>query len=130
MLTLAYKQSRSAFAHRKAPEGWRTPNALRIFRNQRIAHGVLDCGGPPPLFPKPHPIVPILPQLPLEYAAPDGAFYFIWLNYKDVAPTALNAAFFWIQEHAGQKLKRKIQSQRLNETGCKQRRLLTVGVIR
>jgi hypothetical protein len=38
---------------------------------------------------------------------------------------ALNAAAE-IQERAGQKLEREIQSQRLNETGCKQRRLLTV----
>jgi hypothetical protein len=45
-------------------------------------------------------------------------FILFGLNYKDVAPTALNAAFFWIQEHAGQKLEREIQSQRLNETGC------------
>jgi|GEM_PF-1416192 hypothetical protein len=53
-------------------------------------------------------------------------FILFGLNYKDAAPTALNAAFFWIQERAGQKLKREIQSQRLNETVCKQRRLLTV----
>ena len=53
-------------------------------------------------------------------------FILFGFNYKDVAPTAFNAAFFWIQERAGQKLKREIQSQRLNETGCKQRRLLTV----
>jgi len=34
---------------------------------------------------------------------------------------------FWgIQERAGQKLNREIQTQRLNETGCKPRRLLTV----
>jgi hypothetical protein len=46
--------------------------------------------------------------------------------YKDAAPTALKAAFSGIQERAGQKLERKIQSQRLNERGCKQRRRLTV----
>jgi hypothetical protein len=34
---------------------------------------------------------------------------------------------FWIQERAGQKLERKIQSQRLNETGCEQRSLLAVS---
>jgi len=48
------------------------------------------------------------------------------LNYNDVAPTALDAVFLSIQEGAGQKLKREIQSQRLNETGCKQRLLLDV----
>jgi hypothetical protein len=42
-----------------------------------------------------------------------------WLIYKNAAPAALNAAFFWIQERAGQKLEREIQSQRLTETGCK-----------
>jgi hypothetical protein len=52
-------------------------------------------------------------------------FILFGLNYKDVAPTALNAAFFGIQERAGQKLKREIQSQRLNETGCKHRCLFT-----
>jgi hypothetical protein len=56
-------------------------------------------------------------------------FILFGLNYKDVAPTALNAAFFGIRECAGQKLKREIQSQRLSETGCKQHRLLTVGNI-
>ena len=34
--------------------------------------------------------------------------------------------YIWTQERAGQELKRKIQSQRLNATGCKPRRLLTV----
>jgi hypothetical protein len=41
------------------------------------------------------------------------------LNYNDVAPPALKAAAE-IPERAGQKLTREIQSQRLNETGCKQ----------
>ena len=53
-------------------------------------------------------------------------FILFGLNYKDVAPAALNAAFLGIQERSGQKLKREIQSQRLNETGCKPRRLLTI----
>ena len=66
MLTLSYKKSHSAFAHRKAPEGWRTPKRFAYFRNHRVAHSVMDCGGPPPLFPKPHSIVPILPQSPLN----------------------------------------------------------------
>jgi hypothetical protein len=46
--------------------------------------------------------------------------------YKNAAPMALKAAFLGIQERAGQKLERKIQSQRFNETGCQRRRLLTV----
>ena len=33
---------------------------------------------------------------------------------------------FWIPERAGQKLEREIQSQRLNETGCKTRRPLLI----
>jgi hypothetical protein len=94
MLTLAYKKSRSAFAHRKAPEGWRSPRRFAYFRNQRIAHGVLECGGPPPLFPKPHPIVPMLPQLPWNMPLLTELFILFGLNFKDVAPTAFNAAFF------------------------------------
>jgi Zn-dependent protease len=34
----------------KAPGGWRTPRRFALFRNHRVAHSVLDCGGPPPLF--------------------------------------------------------------------------------
>ena len=42
-------------------------------------------------------------------------FILFGLNYKDAAPTALNAAFFWIQEHAGQKLKREIKSKNMKK---------------
>lgn len=93
MLTLAYKKSRSVFAHREAPEGWRTPERFAYFRNQRIAHGVLDCGGPSPLFSRPHPIVPMLPQPPRNMPLLTELFCSFGLNYKDVAPTALDAAF-------------------------------------
>ena len=40
--------------------------------------------------------------------------------YKDAAPTALKAAFSGIQERAGQKLERKIQSQRLMRQAVEQ----------
>jgi hypothetical protein len=35
----------------KAPEGWRSPRRVAYFGNHRVARSVLDCGGPPPLFP-------------------------------------------------------------------------------
>ena len=35
----------------KAPEGWRSPRRFAYFRNHRVAHRVLECGGPPPLSP-------------------------------------------------------------------------------
>jgi hypothetical protein len=107
MLTLACKKSRSAFPYRKAPEGWRTPKRFTYFRNQRIAHGVLDCGGPPPLFPRPHPIVPILPQLPWNMPLLMELFILFGLNYKDVAPTALNAAFFGFKNTLARNLNAK-----------------------
>jgi hypothetical protein len=49
---------------------------------------------PSAAFPKPHPIVPILPQLPWNMSLLTELFILFGLNYKDVAPTALNAAFF------------------------------------
>ncbi len=77
MLTLASKKSRSAFAHRKAPEDWRTPGRFAQFVSPMQTPRVLDCGGPPPLFPGPHPICAHVTTTALEYAAPDGAFYFV-----------------------------------------------------
>jgi hypothetical protein len=41
-----------------APEGWRTPRRFAFFKNHRFAHSVLDCGGPPPLFPQANQTVP------------------------------------------------------------------------
>jgi hypothetical protein len=38
----------------KAPEGWRSPRRFAYFRNRRVAHCVLECGGPPPLFLEPY----------------------------------------------------------------------------
>jgi hypothetical protein len=42
----------------KAPEGWRSPRRFAYFRNHHVAHSVLDCGGPPPLFPGAYQTVP------------------------------------------------------------------------
>ena len=39
----------------KAPEGWRTPRRFARFASRRHTLRVLDCGGPPPLFPEPQP---------------------------------------------------------------------------
>ena len=36
----------------KAPEGWRSPRRFADFRNHRVTRSVLECGGPPPLFPQ------------------------------------------------------------------------------
>jgi len=44
----------------KAPEGWRTPRRFAYFRNHCDAHSVLECGGPPPLFPELYQTVPML----------------------------------------------------------------------
>src|SRR5450759_2034995 len=55
MLTLAPLGSRG-----QAPEDWRTPRRFAYFRNHRVARSVLDCGGPPPLFPEAHPTVLML----------------------------------------------------------------------
>jgi len=35
----------------KAPEGWRSPKRKRVRWDHRNIRQVLDCGGPPPLFP-------------------------------------------------------------------------------
>src|SRR5450759_5756068 len=55
MLTLAPLGSRG-----QAPEDWRTPRRFAYFRNHRVARSVLDCGGPPPLFPETYQTVPML----------------------------------------------------------------------
>ena len=44
----------------KAPEDWRTPKRFAYFNNHRVAPGVLDCGGPPPLFPEAYQTVLML----------------------------------------------------------------------
>src|ERR1035437_4136405 len=44
----------------KAPGVWRTPRRFANFRNHRVARSVLDCGGPPPLFPEAYQTVPML----------------------------------------------------------------------
>src|ERR1035437_7003268 len=44
----------------KAPGDWRTPRRFAYFRNHRVARSVLDCGGPPPLFPEAYQTVPML----------------------------------------------------------------------
>src|SRR2546426_4232991 len=43
--------SRFPRAAAKAPEGWRTPRRFADFGCLRERASVLDCGGPPPLFP-------------------------------------------------------------------------------
>ncbi len=42
----------------QAPEDWRTPRRFTYFRNHHVAHSVLDCGGPPPLFPEAYQTMP------------------------------------------------------------------------
>ena len=44
----------------KAPEGWRSPRRFADFRNHRVTRSVLECGGPPPLFPEEYQTVPML----------------------------------------------------------------------
>ncbi len=51
---------RKSCGHCKAPEDWRTPKRFAYFRNHRVARSVLDCGGPPPLFPEACQTVPML----------------------------------------------------------------------
>jgi len=51
MLTLAHASSRGNLDSDKAPEDWSTPRRCAHFKHHRAAHSVLDCGGPPPLFP-------------------------------------------------------------------------------
>ena len=55
-------------------------DASRISRNHRVARSVLECGGPPPLFPEAYQTVPTLTGTAYIVAA---------CFYKDVAPTAL-----------------------------------------
>jgi hypothetical protein len=51
-----------------APEGWRTPRRFAFFKNHRSAHSVLDCGGPPPLFPQANQTVPMSNVTARDYA--------------------------------------------------------------
>jgi hypothetical protein len=60
MLTLAHASSRGNLDSDKAPEDWSTP---RRFAHTQVAENrasVLDCGGPPPLFPEAYQTVPML----------------------------------------------------------------------
>jgi hypothetical protein len=41
----------AAHRHTKAPEGWRSPRRFALSGVAEIRASVLDCGGPPPLFP-------------------------------------------------------------------------------
>jgi hypothetical protein len=63
-LLLAHKSSYGYFedvsSAGKAPEDWRSPRRFAYFGNRRIAHSVLECGGPPPLFPEANQTVPML----------------------------------------------------------------------
>jgi hypothetical protein len=67
----------------QAPEDWRTPRRFAYFRNHRVARSVVDCGGPPPLFPETYPTVPMLTGTALMFLA--GG-----VDAMDVHRTALN----------------------------------------
>jgi hypothetical protein len=54
------RKSRGRSPDCKAPEGWRSPGRFAYFRNHRVAHSVLECGGHPPLFPEAYPTMPML----------------------------------------------------------------------
>src|ERR1035437_2405798 len=54
----------------KAPEDWRSPRRFAYFRNHRIARSVLDCGGPPPLFPWAYQTVPMLTETAIARTNP------------------------------------------------------------
>src|ERR1035437_8463665 len=64
ILTLAHKSSWGNLEDNssagKVPGDWRTPRRFAYFRNHRVARSVLDCGGPPPLFPEACQTVPML----------------------------------------------------------------------
>src|ERR1700690_4107853 len=64
ILSLAHKSSCGNLADilfaGKAPEDWRTPGRFAYFKNHRVTRSVLDYGGPPPLFPEPNQIVPMV----------------------------------------------------------------------
>ena len=68
ILSLAHESSCENFADTlfscKAPEDWRTPGRFADFWDHRVAHSVLDCGGPPPLFPEAYQTVPMFTSVP------------------------------------------------------------------
>ena len=55
----------------KAPEGWRTPRRFAYFKDHRVTHSVLDCGGPPPLFPTAYQTEPMLTGTAIGHYPPE-----------------------------------------------------------
>src|SRR5664280_154811 len=62
MLTLAHSGSHENLGSDKAPEDWRTPRRCASAQIPENRASVLDCGGPPPLFPSAFQTVPMLTE--------------------------------------------------------------------
>ena len=54
------RKSRGYFVFLQSARGLAHSKTLRVFRNHRITRSVLECGGPPPLFPEAYHTVPRL----------------------------------------------------------------------
>ena len=55
----------------KAPEDWRIPRRFAYFKHHRTTHRVLECGGPPPLFPEAYQTVPMLTGTAIAHSTTD-----------------------------------------------------------
>src|SRR5665647_857316 len=88
MLTLAHLGLRG-----KAPEDWRSPRRCAHFKNHGVARSVLDCGGPPPLFPAAGQTVPMLTQTAIDLPFPAVERRFSWLRKSFLW---LRRAFLWL----------------------------------